>query len=131
MAKETCAGWFVSSDGSCFPGVGWGAQGRPWAIAANMQALAALRLGKASQGWRQSSPGAPGKPFPTPYLFPCTCRWTPTGWAAPVPRQHLHPGSSDPLLGQTLLLPASSKPGPRGAAAPSAHLWASFFYIHF
>lgn len=27
MANETCAGWFVSSDGSRFPGVGWGARG--------------------------------------------------------------------------------------------------------
>lgn len=28
MAKETCAGWFVSSDRSRFPEVGWGARGR-------------------------------------------------------------------------------------------------------
>lgn len=35
------------------------------------------------------------------------------------------------LLGQKLLLPAPFKPGLRGAAVPSAHLWASFFfYVH-
>lgn len=53
------------------------------------------------------------------------------GAAATAPGQRLHPGSSDPRLGQKLLLPAPAQRRLRGAAAPSAHSQQAFFTYAF
>lgn len=47
-AQETCAGWFVSPDGSQFPGVGWGAPGETMSNSSKYASLGCV--GKVRQG---------------------------------------------------------------------------------